>query len=96
VPVTTLAHATRTDKNDIQKVVTAVLDNELLTIKSRRWHRSFPAMRLNPLWNWKRKDTLEWIDKKKKDYLKYRGLSTDRSDEQDDDGGDSDDSESTE
>ena len=29
VPVTTLAHTTRTDKNDIQKVVMAVLDNEL-------------------------------------------------------------------
>jgi len=29
VLVTTLAHTTRTDKNDIQKVVTAVLDNEL-------------------------------------------------------------------
>ena len=35
VPVTTLAHTTRTDKNDIQKVVMAVLDNELLTIISQ-------------------------------------------------------------
>ena len=35
------------------------------------------------------KDTLEWIDKKKK--TNYRDLNTDRSDEQDD-GGDSDDS----
>ena len=29
VPVTALAHTTRTDINDIQKVVMAVLDNEL-------------------------------------------------------------------
>ena len=52
-------------------------------------------MQLNPLWNWKRKETLEWIEKKKKDYLKFRGLSRGGRDEQDD-SVDSDDSESTE
>ena len=50
-------------------------------------------MRLNPLWNWKR-ILLNGLTKRK--MTNYRDLNTDRSDEQEDDGGDSDDSESTE
>ena len=34
-------------------------------------------MRLNPLWNWDREDTLQWIEKKKKEFMKYRGMAAD-------------------
>ena len=34
VPITTSAHSTRTDKNNIQKVVKAVIDKDLLIIKT--------------------------------------------------------------
>ena len=77
VPVTTSAHSTRTDKNDVQKVMKAVQDNDLLTVTSGRSHRSFKTMRLNPLWNWDRQGTLQWIEKKKKDFSKYRGMTSD-------------------
>ena len=77
VPVTTSAHSTRTDKKDIQKVMKAVQENDLLTVTPGRSHRNFKTMRLNPLWNWDRKGTLQWIEKKKKDFMKYRGMTAD-------------------
>ena len=77
VPVTTSAHSTRTDKTDVQKVMKAVQDNDLLTITEGRSHRSFKTMRLDPLWNWDREGTLQWIEKKKKDFSKYRGVTAD-------------------
>ena len=55
----------------------AVQDNDLLTITSGRSHRSSKTMRLNPLWNWDREGTLKWIEKKKKDFSKYRGMTAD-------------------
>ena len=75
VPVTTSAHSTRTDKTDVQKVVKVVQDNDLLTIVAGQSHRSLKTMRLNPLCNWDREDTLQWIEKKKKDVMKYRGMA---------------------
>ena len=77
VPVTTSAHSTRTDKKDVQKIVKAVQDNDLLNVIAGRSHRSFKTMRLNPLWNWDREDTLQWIEKKKKEFMKYRGMAAD-------------------
>ena len=77
VPVTTSAHSTRTDITDVKKVVKAVQDNDLLTVISGRSHRSFKTMKLNPLWNWDREGTLQWIEKKKKDFMKYRGMTAD-------------------
>jgi uncharacterized protein YfeS len=29
-------------------------------------------MKLNPLWNWDKEKTKEWIEKKKKDFVKFR------------------------
>lgn len=37
-------------------------------------------MRLHPLWNWERKETIEWIEKKKKDFMKYRGIAAEEND----------------
>ena len=85
VPVTTSAHTTRSDKSDIQKAVKAVLDNELLTRKPGRSHRSFRTMRLHPLWNWERIETIEWIEKKKKDFMKYRGIAAEENEDERDD-----------
>ena len=64
VPVKTSAHATRDDTTDITKVVKTIQDNDLLNIIQGRSHRTFAKIRLNPLWNWDRIETLEWISKK--------------------------------
>ena len=56
---------TRSNVEDIAKVVSVVLNKELLTIVPGRKHSSFRRMRLNPLHCWKMEDTKEWIEKKK-------------------------------
>ncbi len=73
VPVGTHAHSTRSDKQDITKVMNTVLTRELLEIIPGRAHTSFKRMRLNPLWNWDISKTREWIEKKKKQFLMFRG-----------------------
>lgn len=75
VPVTTSAHTTRSDTSDMQKVVSAVLNNNLLNIIPGRRHNMYKTMRLNPLWNWDKEDTIDWIEKKKKDFIKFRGMT---------------------
>ena len=76
VPITSV-HSTRTDKNDIQKVVKAVIDKNLLIIKTRRSHRNFHTMRLNPLWNWDKYKTVEWIEKRKMEFMKFKRITGD-------------------
>ena len=39
-------------------------------------------MRLNPLFNWKKKETIEWIEKKKGDMMKFRGIRPDEDQEE--------------
>lgn len=73
VPVGTHAHSTRSDKQDVSKVINTVLSRELLEIIPGRAHTSFKRMRLNPLWNWDIGKTREWIEKKKKQFLMFRG-----------------------
>ena len=70
---TTSEHKTRSTVTDIGKVVTAILTNDLLQTTPGRSHRTFRRMRLNPLWNWDRKKTTDWIEKKKKDFMRFRG-----------------------
>lgn len=84
VPVTSSAHSVRSDKSDIQKVVSAVLSNDILTKISGRHHSNFRNMRLNPLWSWKKDDTITWIDKKKRDIIKFRGITIDEDEEEKD------------
>ena len=81
VPITTSAHSTRSDTPDVKKVVNAVLHNDLLTIVDGRSHRSYRTMRLTPLWNWNKRKTIEWIDKKKKD-VKCRRMTMDENEEE--------------
>ena len=37
----------------------------------------YRTIRLNPLWNWSREDTFKWIEKKRKDFIKFRGVPGD-------------------
>ena len=68
--------------SDMQKVVSAVLNNNLLKIVPGRRHNMYQTMRLNPLWNWNREDTIDWIEKKKKDFMKFQAISATEAEEE--------------
>lgn len=63
VPCRTTAHSTKSDKDDVKKVVDIVLNNKLLVEMGQREHRSFRGIKLNPLHNWDVKKTEKWIEK---------------------------------
>ena len=73
VPVGTTAHSTRSDKQDIAKVTAAVLKNDLLSISAGRKHHAFPQQKTNPLHNWNKEKTKQWIETKQKQFMKFRG-----------------------
>ena len=70
VPLRTTAHSTLSDASDVSIVTQAVLKNELLHIIPGRHHKAFKIIKLNPVWNFNKKTTLEWIEKKKKQFQK--------------------------
>lgn len=51
VPVGTSVHATKSDKDDIAKVATAVLNKGLLSISTGRKHSTFSKIHTDPLHN---------------------------------------------
>ena len=73
VPCRTTAHSTKSDKDDVQKVVRTVLENKLLEELGGRQHKSFKDMKLNPLYKWDVKKTDNWIKAKIKEHQKYNG-----------------------
>lgn len=73
VPWRTTAHSTKSDKDDVRKVVGIVLKNQLLVEVGNRDHKSFKEMKLNPLHKWDVPKTEKWIRSKVKDFQKYRG-----------------------
>lgn len=73
VPAITHSHSTKSDEQDVGKVVSTVLKLDILSIKPGRKHSSYPTMRTNPLWNWDMSGTEKWIEAKKQEYYKYRG-----------------------
>ena len=73
VPSRTTAHSTKSDRDDVKKVVDTVLKNKLLVEIGHREHRSFRDMKLNPLHKWDVQSTECWIRAKLKEYLKYNG-----------------------
>ena len=75
VPVTTSAHSTREDKVDVGKVVASVITNKLLQIMPGRKRSTFKNMHLNPLWKWEKQKAIEWIERKKKDFMKYKSVT---------------------
>lgn len=74
VPVITHSHSTRTDAQDVGKVVHAVLSKQLLSIVQGRKHSSYPKISSNPLKNWDLSKARQWIEGKKIEFRKYRGL----------------------
>ena len=72
VPVTTTAHSTASDTIDVSKVVSVVLKEKLLEVHPNRHHNSHRNIRLNPIWNLDKEKTLKWIDKKKRQFEKFR------------------------
>lgn len=90
VPVTTTAHSTKTDKNDVQKVVSSVTKNNLLKTLPVRRHNMYKTIRLNPLFNWKKEDTIKWIEKKRKDFIKFQGVAADEDEQVEDSEGECD------
>ena len=85
VPVTTTAHSSKSDMPDTAKVVSIVLQQNLLKEIGVRCHRSFPNMSLNPLDKWKKKDTEMWVKVKQIDFGKcrerFRQMETELSEE---------------
>lgn len=70
----TSAHSTRSDTEDVKKVVKTVTEFKLLQCIPGKKHRSFSTIHLNPLHKWDRKKAEEWVEAKKKSYEKYRGI----------------------
>ena len=73
VPHRSSAHTTKSDTQDVKKVMAIVMKNKLLTSIGSKDHRTFSTLALNPLAKWDVKKTVEWIAAKKKEYLKYKG-----------------------
>ena len=75
VPITTTRHGSRSDIEDVRKVVKIVLKSKLLAELGQREHRSFREMKLNPLHKWDVKKTERWIERKIEEYKKFRADS---------------------
>ena len=60
VPVGTSAHATYSDKKNIEKVIGIVIENNLLSVSTmRRAHTTYPRIHFNPLNDWDKSKTKE-------------------------------------
>ena len=85
-------HSTKSDVEDVEKVVQVVMDDNLLTSKRGRKHRKFNAMRThgNPLWNLNWEKMKEWVENKKKQFCKFNtaGEESDSEDDTDDEDND--------
>ena len=75
VPPVTTAHSTVSNEVDVKKVTNAVLSKDLLKVVPGRAHTAYRTMKLNPLWKWDRADTLQWIAKKNKEFIKFKGAA---------------------
>ena len=73
VPIGTHAHSTKSDVQDVARVASSVLQHKIFVVREGRAHSSYRNIKTNPLWNWKVDKTKNWIEQKKKQFLKYRG-----------------------
>jgi hypothetical protein len=74
VPVGTSAHSTYSDKKDIEKVITTVIENDLLSVSTvRRAHTAYSRIHFNPLNDWNKGKTRKWIEQKKMQFMKFKG-----------------------
>lgn len=83
IPYGTYAHSTKSDTQDVKKVLEVVLQSNLLTPIDGRKHSCFPNMRLDPLHKWNVKMCKDWIEDKKTEYLKYKGAFRGEGDQSD-------------
>lgn len=64
VPGSTTAHSTRSNEDDIRRVVSVLQSEEVLVVKAGRKHSRFPRISANPLHHLKRKKLNAWIKQK--------------------------------
>ena len=72
VPVGTSAHSTRPDDNDVFRVASVVVRDDILSMKSGRSHTRFQKISANPLSKLKKDKLFDWIKRKVKETIKYR------------------------
>ena len=80
VPFGTQAHSTKSDEKDVARVTEAVLKQKLFVVTQGRNHHAYPKIHTNPLWSWKHRKTKEWIETKKKQFIKYKGAVREEND----------------
>ena len=81
LPIEGGKHSTYGDAKDVSTVVSTVPSNNLLSVSDKKSQHTFPKMNLNPLKTWSTSKCEQWIDKKRQDYLKFKGsLEEDSSD----------------
>ena len=67
-------HSTRSNDEDVMKIVNVVRGNDLLTVRPGRAHSQFPVMTPNSLSRLNNKDTLHWIVSKQMDKIDWTSL----------------------
>ena len=67
-------HSTRSDDEDVMKIVNVVRGNDLLTVRPGRAYSQFPGMTPNPLSRLNKDDTLDWIISKQMDKINWKSL----------------------
>ena len=72
VPVVTTAHTTRTDEEDVAKVISVLMKNRSLSITPGRKLSQFKQFSMNPLNNLKWDQMKTWIRRKKSELLSYK------------------------
>lgn len=55
------------------QVCSVVIKKQLLTTMPGRSHKSFPHIKMNPLWNWEKKKMEAWIYTKQVIYERCQG-----------------------
>ena len=62
------------------RVTEAVLKQKLFVITQGRKHHAYPKIHTNTLWSWKHGKIKEWIETKKKQFIKYKGAVREEND----------------
>ena len=72
VPFTSTSHTTKSDEDDVAKVVSVLLKNKCLEVIQGRKHSMFSKIEEDPLYGLDWKKMSEWIEKKKKEVIKFK------------------------
>ena len=71
IPFTSTSHTTKSDEDDVVKVVSVLLNNKNLEVIEGRKHSMFSNIEDNPLYGLDWKKMSEWIEKKK-EVIKFK------------------------